>query len=145
MLPRSWSADGRFILCTRNDPKTQTDQWVLRLEGDRQPFLFLQTPFVDNSGRFSPDGRWISYHSDDQGRFEVYVQTFPASGGKWQVSTNGGLLADWRNDGKELFYISGDQKMMSVEVKPGSNFEAGVPQALFDLAPLQLVGLRAMT
>jgi Tol biopolymer transport system component len=141
MLPRSWSADGRFILCTRNDPKTKTDQWVLPLEGDRRPFLFLQTPFVDNSGRFSPDGRWISYHSDDQGRFEVYVQTFPASGGKWQVSTNGGLLADWRSDGKELFYISGEQKMMSVEVKPGSNFEAGVPQELFDLAPLQLVGL----
>jgi hypothetical protein len=87
--------------------------------------------------RFSHDGRWIAYTSTDQGRADVYVQTFPASGGKWQVSTNGGSQANWRSDGKEMFYLSGDNKLMVVEVKPGSSFEAGVPKALFNLAPLR--------
>ncbi|MGH7411833.1 MAG: TolB family protein [Candidatus Methylomirabilis sp.] len=86
---------------------------------------------------FSPDGRWIAYISNDQGRYEVYVQTFPASGGKWQVSTNGGVYPHWRSDGKALFYLSSDNKLMAVEVKPGSSFEAGAPKALFDLAPLR--------
>ena len=100
--PDSWSADGRFLLYSRFEQKTNTDLWVLPLAGDRQPALFLQTPFSEVSGRFSLDGRWIAYTSNDQGRFEVYVQTFPASGGKWQISTNGGNQPWWRSDGKEL-------------------------------------------
>ncbi len=135
--PTSWSADGRFIFYARVDPKTGFDLWVLPVEGERQPFPFLQTPFSEGYGRFSPDGHWVAYQSNEQGRFEVFVQTFPASGGKWQVSTNGGTFAHWRSDGKELFYLSGDNKLMAVEVKPGSSFEAGVPKALFDLAPLR--------
>jgi eukaryotic-like serine/threonine-protein kinase len=137
--PQSWSADGRFILYTRVDPKTNNDVWVLPLDGDRQPYPFLQTPFFEGKARFSPDGRWIAYQSNDQGRPEVSVQTFPASGGKWVVSTNGGFLPHWRGDGNELFYISADNKLMAVEVKPGSSFEAGVQKALFDLAPVRAV------
>ena len=106
------------------------------MEGERQPFPFLQTPFAEALPYFSPDGRWIAYNSNDQGRYEVFVQTFPASGGKWQVSTNGGTWLHWPSGGKELFFISGG-KLMAVEVKPGSSFEAGVPRALFDLAPLR--------
>ncbi|MGH9837226.1 MAG: protein kinase domain-containing protein [Blastocatellia bacterium] len=142
--PGNWSADGRFILYTRTDPKTEADLWILPLEGERQPFLFLQTPFIKIWPRFSPDGRWIAYGSNDQGRYEVYVQTFPASGGKWQVSTNGGIQPHWRSDGKELFYIS-DGKPMAVEVKPGSSFEAGMPKALFDLEPLRATADYAVT
>src|SRR5262249_38674128 len=102
IAPASWSADGRFLLHSRNDPKTGQDLWVLPLAGDLRPAKFLQTRFNEFEGRFSPDGRWIAYRSDDQGRSEVNVQTFPASGGKWQVSTNGGQQPWWRSDGKEL-------------------------------------------
>ncbi|MFN0122243.1 MAG: winged helix-turn-helix domain-containing protein [Blastocatellia bacterium] len=136
--PASWSADGRFLLCTRFDLKTGQDLWVLPLGGDRQPALFLQTPFAEMGGRFSPDGRWIAYCSNEQGRFEVYVQTFPASGGKWQLSTGGGTTPWWRGDGRELYYLSADGKLMAVEVKPGGSFAAGTPRALFDLAPVRV-------
>jgi serine/threonine protein kinase len=138
--PDSWSTDGRFLLYDRLDPKTRLDLWVLPLTGDRQPSLFWQTPFAETSGRFSPDGRWIAYSSADQGRFEVYVQTFPASGGKWLISTNGGSQSWWRSDGKELYYLSADGKLIAVEVKPRGSFEAGAPRALFDLAPVRAFG-----
>ncbi|MBL8189488.1 MAG: serine/threonine-protein kinase [Acidobacteria bacterium] len=140
IFPDSWSADGRFLLYYRLDPKTRQDLWVLPLAGDRQPALFLQTPFTDTNGRFSPDGRWIAYTSDDQGRYEVNVQPFPASGAKWQISTSGGQLPWWRSDGKELYYLSLDGKLMAVEVKPGDSFEATAPRALFDLAPAWALG-----
>jgi Tol biopolymer transport system component len=135
--PGSWSADGKFLLYHRYDPKSDVDVWVLPLEGDRKPFPFLQTPFRENEGRFSPDGRWIAYRSNESGRPEVYVQTFPAGGGKWQVSTSGGLLPQWQGDGRELFYMSTDRKLMAVDVKRGATFEAGLPKALFDLAAVR--------
>src|SRR5205807_4912582 len=135
--PTSWSADGRFILYTGVAPKTNNDVWVLPLAGDRQPFLFLQTPFTEASASFSPDGRWIAYQSDDQGLSEVYVQTFPASGSKWQISTDTGAFPIWRKDGKELFYVT-QGALMAVEVKPGNSFEAGVPKMLFDLAAVRV-------
>ncbi|MFN0111756.1 MAG: protein kinase domain-containing protein [Blastocatellia bacterium] len=138
--PTSWSADGRFLLYLRDDPKTRQDLWVLPLAGNRQPVLFWQSPFVEHHGRFSPDGCWVAYQSDDQGRPEVYVQTFPASGGKWQISTNGGQQPWWRSDGKELYYLSNDRKLMAVEVKSGSSFVALAPRPLFDLAPSRALG-----
>ena len=140
IAPGSWSADGRFFLYTRVDPKTAHDLWVLPLAEGRQPALFLQTPFRESEGRFSPDERWIAYASNDQGRPEVYVRTFPASGGKWQISNSGGSQPWWRSDGKELYYLSNDGKLMAVEVKPGGNFEASAPRALFDLAPARALG-----
>ncbi len=129
-----WSVDGRFILYLVTDPKTKTDLWVLPLFGDQKPFPLLQTEFNERLGRFSPDGRWIAYVSDESGINQVYVQSFPASGGKWQVSTNGGYWPAWRHDGKELFYVSSDRKIMAVDVKgAGATFETGAPKALFDL------------
>ena len=119
----SWSADGRFILYTLGESGSNPDVWVLPLEGDRKPFPFLQTPFKETQARFSPNGRWVAYVSNESGRNEVYVQTFPASGGKWPVSTKGGTSPLWRGDGKELFYDSGDGKLMAVEVKTGGTFE----------------------
>jgi Tol biopolymer transport system component len=136
IFPHSWSADGRLILYTRHDPKTNNDVWVLPLEGDRQPYPFLQTPFYEAAGCLSPDGHWIAYQSNDQGSINVYVQSFPASSDRWQISTNFGIVPHWRGDGKELFYLSGG-KLMAAEIKPGRSFEAGVPKALFDLAPVR--------
>jgi Tol biopolymer transport system component len=127
-----WSPDGRFIAYEKQDPRTGLDLWLLPLFGDRKPILYLQTEFNEGQGQFSPDGRWMAYASDESGRREVYVQTFPASGGKWQISTAGGTYPRWRRDGKELFYIAADQKLMAVAVQTDSTLQAGRPQALFE-------------
>jgi serine/threonine protein kinase/Tol biopolymer transport system component len=133
-LPNDWSADGSFILYQEQNPKTNYDLWVLPLSGEQKPFPFLQTEFYEAQGRFSPDGKWIAYTSNESGTWQVYVRSFPASGGKWQVSTAGGAQPQWRRDGRELFYISPDRKLMAVEAKgDGSTFEAGVPKALFEV------------
>ena len=129
--PRDWSSDGRLILYQVFDPKTAWDLWVLPLLGDRKPIPFLQTEFSEQEGRFSANGRWIAYDSDESGRREVYVQSFPASAGKWQISTDGGYNPKWRRDGKELFYIAADGKFMGAPFNAGATFEAGVPKALF--------------
>ena len=89
--PRDWSRDGRLILYQEQDPETGWDLWVLPLEGERKPSRYLQTGFNEQLGQFSPEGRWVAYNSDESGRTEVYVQPFPASGGKFQVSVDGGI------------------------------------------------------
>jgi Tol biopolymer transport system component len=127
-----WSPDGRFIAYEKQDPRTGLDLWLLPLFGDRKPIPFLQTEFNEGQGQFSPDGRWMAYVSDESGRREVYVQTFPASGGKWQISDSGGTYPRWRRDGKELFYIASDLKLMAVAVQTDSTLLAGRPQALFE-------------
>jgi len=130
--PGDWSRDGRFIICTNRSPTTKDDLWVLPMTGDQKPFLYLQSPNNEDHPRFSPDGHFVAYTSDEHGRWEVYVQTFPASGGKWVVSVDGGAQPRWRRDGKELFFIAPDRKLMAVDVKlEGSVFEAGVPKVLF--------------
>ena len=100
--------------------------------GDRKPVPFLKTQFSESLANLSPDGRWIAYVSDESGKFEVYVQSFPTPSGKWQVSTEGGNSPRWRRDGKELFYVAPDRKLMAVPVKLGTIFEAGAPGALFE-------------
>ena len=101
-------------------------------DGEKKPFPFLQSTSNEDHGRFSPDGHFIAYSSDESGRYEVYVQTFPVSGGKWLVSRDGGAQPHWRADGKEIFFIAPDRKMMAADVKlEGSTFEGGVPKALF--------------
>jgi len=100
--------------------------------GDRKPYPFLDREFDEPFARFSPDGRWVAYTSDETGTSEVYVREFQGSGRSWRVSINGGSLPRWRRDGKELFYFSGE-KLMAVDVKAGgSSFEPGVPKLLFE-------------
>jgi len=128
---QDWSKDGRFILYSVVDPRTKLDLWALPLE-DRKPFPFLQSEFNEGQGQFSPDGRWVAYTSDETGKLEIYVQPFPAADAKWPISSEGGVQPRWRRDGKELFYLTPDGKMMAVEVKSGPVFQTGVPKPLFD-------------
>ena len=116
------------------------DLWVLPLTpgnpADRKPELYLKTEFNETQGQFSPDSRFIAYTSNASGRDEIYVQPFPtASDGKRKVSRGGGVAPRWRGDGKELFYISADSKMMAVEVSTNPVFKAGIPKVLFQ-API---------
>ena len=130
--PESWSADGRLLEYRQVDPQTRSDIWILPLDGKSKPFVFLKTPAEESHASFSPDGRFIAYGSDESGRSEVYVQTFPATGAKWQLSSDGGMSPMWRRDGKELYFATPDGHVMAVPVAlRGVSLEAGAPQALF--------------
>src|SRR5207302_407732 len=124
-----WSRDGKTIVYVPD--YRQADLWLLPMHGEHKPAAYLQSPFGEYNAQFSPDGQWMAYTSDESGREEVYVQAVPAAGAKWPISTAGGSRARWRRDGKELFYLAADQKLMSVPVKAGATFEAGIPQPLF--------------
>jgi Tol biopolymer transport system component len=132
--PLDWSRDGRFILYRVNDPKTGYDIWALPIEGDRKPIPLLHTNFDEREAQFSPDGKWIAYQSNESGRFEIYVQPFPGLGRKWQISTDGGAQVRWRGDGKELFYIGLDDRLMAFPIRlssDGQSVESGTPVPLF--------------
>jgi len=129
-----WSRDGRYLVFESNDPKTKFDLWILPMTGDRKPYPFLRTDFNETHSQISPDGRWVAYVSDESGRAEVYIQSFTPSGGKWQISTGGGDQPKWREDGKELFYVSSAKRLMAVPVSTaGSAIEAGLPVQLFEV------------
>ena len=129
--PLDWSRDGQFILYYNQSPKTGLDLWVLPLAGDRKPFPILQTPFNEDHGAFAPDVKWLAYTSNESGREEVYVQPFPATGGKHQISRSGGSQPLWRGDGQELFFLAPDGTMVAASISTGNGFEAGIPQPLF--------------
>ena len=126
----SWSPDGRFI--TYWTAENGGDLWVLPLEGDRKPELFLGTPFQENVGAFSPDGRWLAYASNETGRDEIYVRPFPAGGGKWQVSNEGGNFPYWSREGRELFYRTDEGLMVAAVETTGGTFRAGSPRVLYE-------------
>jgi len=128
----SWSPDGQVLVFGMGPTSTASGGiWLLPLEEDREPTLFLKTPFNVYASRLSPDGHWIAYASDESGRSEIYVQPFPGLGGKWQISTDGGGHAVWARNGHELFYRNGN-KMMVVEVSTQPNWSAGVPETIFE-------------
>jgi Tol biopolymer transport system component len=142
--PTDWSPDGRFVLY-ENHTEKGSDLWILPVGGGLTPFPFMESPFDEVDGRFSPDGHWIAYGSNKSGRDEIYIRSFAGgpdgvahngsyASSEWQISNNGGSLARWRRDGKELFYLSDDMKMMAVEVNAGSStFHRGPPKTLFDV------------
>ena len=127
--PASWSPDGQLLAFVEH-PNKRFDVGVLRMS-DRKAQPFLQTRFNEAAPRFSPDGRWLAYNSDESGRYEVYVQPYPGPGGKWQISTEGGTEPVWNPNGRELFYRSED-KMMAVDIATQPGFAAGRPRKLFE-------------
>lgn len=126
-----WSPDGKFILYRALDATTNLELFALPVGGDGKPIPFIKTTFGVNHGQFSPNGRWVAYSSNESGKWEIYVAPFPGTGGNWRVSTAGGSEPRWRRDGKELFYIDPDGKLMAVEVKDGPTFDADVARPLF--------------
>jgi Tol biopolymer transport system component len=137
--PYDWSSDGRFLLYRVTDPTTGPDVWALPMTGaDRKPVLVANTAGAENAAQFSPDGRLVAYETNESGRFEIVVQTFPEPGGKWQLSTAGGRQPRWRADGKELYFITPDLTMMAVTVAfSGTTLERGKTLALF---PTKIAG-----
>jgi len=132
-----WSPDGKYILY--ETAGQNSDLWLLPMTGtDRTPVPYLPDSGDEFHGTFSPDGRWVAYTSSESDRTEIYVQSFPAGRGKWQISTTGGGQAVWRADGQELFYLAGN-RIMAVEVKTGDAFQSGVPRELFAVQLSQAV------
>jgi eukaryotic-like serine/threonine-protein kinase len=136
--PSSFSPDGKVLAFEESAPTSGTDIWLLPMEGDRKPQVFLQTPADERNPQFSPDGRWLAYTSNESGRVEVYLQPFPGPGRKWQISTNGGSSPKWNPNGRELFYEASQGKMMAVDITASPTFSAGTPHQLFDMPSLSL-------
>jgi hypothetical protein len=136
--PNDWSADGKYLIYDEHTATARQDLWIVPMEGAHTPIPFLATPADETSAAFSQDGKWIAYSSDESGRPDVYVRGFapdrnPAAAvGQWTISVNGGDKPRWSRDGKELFYIATDGKMMAVPIKGGPTFEPGVPIPLFN-------------
>lgn len=130
--PTDWSSDGRYIIYRQTDPKTRIDIWALPLFGEHKPFPVVQSEANENGGVVSPDGRWLAFYSDESGRHEIYLQSFPGEGNKQRVSINGGVWPYWRQDGKELYYRSLDDKLMAVSFTGQTSLIAGSPTALFE-------------
>ncbi len=143
LAARAITADGKQLLFETLRPASGVDLWLLPMDGSRHATPFLQTPFNEGNPSLSPDGRWLAYVSDKSGQGEIYVRPFPGPGPETQisagatVSTSGGaaIASHWRGDGKEIFYLSGDSKVMSVAVREGDTFEAEAPKALFAVPP----------
>jgi serine/threonine protein kinase/Tol biopolymer transport system component len=136
--PNSFSSDGSILVFSERRPtETGSDLWLLPLDGDRErePVAFLQTEFNEQDGQVSPDGRWIAYVSDETGRREVYVQSFPEPAGARLVSTGGGINPRWSRDGRTLFYQS-QGAMMSLGIDPGPPLVVAQPERLFELESL---------
>jgi len=145
-FPNSFSLDGQLLAFDESHPTTGLDLWVLPLSDppaslragprqagaeDRKAQPFLRTQFSEGAPRFSPDGRWLAYVSDESGRIEVYLQPYPGPGAKWQISTEGGTEPVWNPNGRGLFYRQGN-KMMAVDVTTQPIFSAGRPKMLFE-------------
>jgi Tol biopolymer transport system component len=137
-----WSPDGRFLLYQAIDwPRFRSDVGVRDLEKGTDR-LVLSATFNEFGAHLSPDGRWLAYNADESGRLEVFIRSFPEATFRRQISSGGGTQPRWRGDGRELFYISDDRKVMSVDVRAGAELEIGAPRPLFQTRILQGVESR---
>jgi Tol biopolymer transport system component len=131
IFPNSWSLDGQQILCTH---QTSTDYYLeLVPVAGGEPTRFLTSKGSESNGQISPDGKWVTYASDESGNWEIYVTSFPGAAGKWQVSRGGGTEPRWRGDGKEIFYIAPNGLLMAVPVSGQDIFATGTPAPLFQI------------
>lgn len=129
IFPEDWSHDNRWLIYSAT-AKTAWDIWALDLTDDTARPI-LDSPAIGVLARLSPDGRWLAYTSNESGAWEVYVQPFPDGAGKWQVSTGGGSQPLWRGDGKELFYLAADGRVIAVALGGGRTFEPKPIEPLF--------------
>jgi Tol biopolymer transport system component len=130
-----WSRDGKYVLYAQG-----RDLWFVTFP-EIKSSLFLKAPSTFKNGKFSPDGKWVAYNSNESGKWEIYVTSFPEARGKWQVSIGGGEQPRWAGNGREIFYLSPEGKIMAVPVKAGAGFDAGTPVALFQANPRESVAL----
>ncbi len=145
-FPEDISPDGRYVTYMMRGEKTRLDVWVLPLFGDHKEYPLLNSQFEEREARFSPDGKWLAYGSDESGQPEVYVRPFTADGklgdDKKRVSTSGGFQAVWNPNGKEIFYLSADYHLMSVSVTAkGGTLQLGTPKVLFGARTMSHYGL----
>lgn len=131
LAPLDVSRDGKYLLYEELDPSSAADLWVLPLSGDRKPFPYIKTNYMETSARFSPNGRWVAYVSNESGNYEIYVQSFPTPGQAIRISSEGGMDPRWRRDGRELYFVSLDGRFMAADVKTDGGFSAGLPKPLF--------------
>lgn len=132
--PSDLSPDGAYLACLLDEPAPHQDLWAVPLNTNQKPFPIATTSANERDAKFAPNGHWIAYQSDESGRFEVYVQQFPKPGRRVQISASGGAMVRWRSDGKELFYIALDGRLMAVAITmspDGNSLEAGTPTRLF--------------
>ena len=135
---RDWSRDGQYLIEeVGRSSKTGLAVWVLPLFGNRKPFPYLQSEFDQENPRVSPNGQWLAYESNETKRNEIYVQSFPKPGGKWQLSTDGGTSPVWSRDGKELFFLTNGM-LMAVDVSTSPHLLIGKPKTLFPTGIIQL-------
>jgi dipeptidyl aminopeptidase/acylaminoacyl peptidase len=126
-----WTPDGRSLIFSQPDPETGWDIWSLPLDGDRKPVPVVHSRFIEANGAVSPDGHWIAYNSDESGKQELYVQSYPEPGRKYQVSSTGGLGGAWTKDGRQILYSTLDGNILSVEVETAPSFRVGQAHLLF--------------
>jgi Tol biopolymer transport system component len=131
-LPLSWTHDRKYILIRRDGAKSGADVVAVSTDGERREVAVAQSQYDETEGQFSPDGKWIAFVSNESGRAEVFVQSFPEGHGRTQVSTAGGAQIRWSRDGKEIFYVAPDGKMMSVSIAfRDASADVKLPVALF--------------
>jgi dipeptidyl aminopeptidase/acylaminoacyl peptidase len=130
--PTDWSRDGRFIAFNRAVPGSGFgDIWVLPMFGDRKRFVIVQTAANETGASFAPDGRWVAYQAVEGPQARVFVEPFPPTGAKYQISTEAGFQPRWRGDAKELFFRTADGTLMAASVDTSRQFQFDVPHALF--------------
>jgi len=129
--PHDITSDGRMIVFESNGSKTGADLLILDSAGGKPPIPYLNTPVNERDAHLAPDGRWAAYLSDETGREELYVQSFPTPGSKIQVSNDGADVPVWSRDGKRLFFLAPDESLMAAEVTPGAALRVSAPVKLF--------------
>ncbi len=125
-----WTPDGRAVVISRQEAATRWDLWILPLDDDRKPRPYLVTKYLEDNAKVSPDGHWLSYESDESGHNEVYVQSFPEAGAKYQVTTGGGFNIGWSSNGRALYYgnPAAPDRILAADVLPGPQFRLGPPR-----------------
>ena len=132
--------DGRTLVFEEQNRDTGWDISVVAVDGERTPRPVIRSRFQEHMGSLSPDGRYLAYTSDETGRTEVYVVTFPDVSDKWTISTSGGTAPRWQQDGSELFFLDASGMLVSVPVMRGKGFDAGVAKPLFELQAVSTDG-----